>query len=172
MQHLRPESKITEISWTQMGECCWKKERHCVTFARLALFYASENKEYKINVNWYFLMEPSRKSHAIEMSLFLWRDARWRHWNCGYTQLYAATINHLHVPVTALMFGCSGTQIYDPEVRDEGSGQPWDNDRASWSSVLHLTQTRASRAKGKSLIARPVFSLLCYLSHSVTMNWA
>ena len=23
---------------------------------------------------------------------------------------------------TALMFGCSGTHIYDPNVRDEGSG--------------------------------------------------
>ena len=39
------------------------------------------------------------------------------------------------------MFGCSGTQIYDPEVRDESSGQPWDNDRASWSSVLPRTRT-------------------------------
>jgi len=29
----------------------------------------------------------------------------------------------LHAPVTVLMFGCSGTQIYNPEVRDEGSGQ-------------------------------------------------
>ena len=44
-------------------------------------------------------------------------------------------ITPLHAPVTALMFGCSGTQIYNPEVRDEGSGQFWDNDRASWSSV-------------------------------------
>ena len=34
------------------------------------------------------------------------------------------------------MFGCSGTQTYNPEVRDEGSGQPWDTDQASWSSVL------------------------------------
>ena len=34
-----------------------------------------------------------------------------------------ATINHLYAPVTALMFRCSGTRIYDPEVRDEGSGQ-------------------------------------------------
>ena len=57
------------------------------------------------------------------MSLFLWRNARWRHWKCGYTQLEAAAINHLHAPVTALMFGCSGTKIYYPEVRDEDSGQ-------------------------------------------------
>ena len=63
--------------------------------------------------------------------LFLWRNARWRHWKCGYTQLEAATINHLHAPVTALTFGCSGAQIYDPEVMDEGLGQPRDNDRAS-----------------------------------------
>ena len=28
------------------------------------------------------------------------------------------------------MFGCSGTQIYDPGVGDEDSCQPWDNDRA------------------------------------------
>ena len=27
----------------------------------------------------------------------------------------------MHVQVTALMFGCSGTQIHGPEVRDEGS---------------------------------------------------
>ena len=27
-----------------------------------------------------------------------------------------AAINHLHAPVTAFEFGCSGTQIYDPEV--------------------------------------------------------
>ena len=45
-------------------------------------------------------------------------------------------ISHLHAPVTALMFSCSGTKIYDPEVRNESSGQPWDNYRASWSSVL------------------------------------
>ena len=44
-------------------------------------------------------------------------------------QLKAATINHLLAPdppVTALMFGCSGTQIYDPEGRDEGSGHRGD----------------------------------------------
>ena len=31
-------------------------------------------------VNWYFLMEPSRKSHAIELTSYRWRNARWRHW--------------------------------------------------------------------------------------------
>ena len=31
--------------------------------------------------------------------------ALWRHWKCS------------------AMFCCYGTQIYDPEVRDEGSGQ-------------------------------------------------
>ena len=40
-----------------------------------------------VNVNWYFLMEPSRKSHAIELSLFLWRNSRWHHWKCGYTHM-------------------------------------------------------------------------------------
>ena len=33
--------------------------------------------------------------------------------------------------ICMLMFGCSDTQIYDPEVRNEGSGQlkckSWDN---------------------------------------------
>ena len=52
-------------------------------------------------VNWYFLMEPSRKNHAIELSLFLWRNARWHHWKCCLTQLWAATINNLHAPVIA-----------------------------------------------------------------------
>ena len=68
-------------------------------------------------------MEPPRKSHAIELSLFPWHNARWCHWKCGYTQLQAATINYLHAPVTALMFGCFGTQIPgDPEIRNEGWG--------------------------------------------------
>ena len=38
----------------------------------------------------------------------------------------------LHSLVTALMFCCS---IYHLEVRNEGSGQLLDNDRASWSNV-------------------------------------
>ena len=37
-----------------------------------------------VNVNWYFLMEPSRKCHAFELNLFLWLDARGRRWKCGY----------------------------------------------------------------------------------------
>ena len=66
----------------------------------------------------------------------------------------------------SLMFGCSGTQIYDPEVRDKGSGQLWDNDRASWSSVLPQSRTRATRAKDKSPTARPPLSLLmCLVLH-------
>ena len=32
------------------------------------------------------------------------------------------SITYLHAPVTALMFGCFGTQIHDPDIRDEGSG--------------------------------------------------
>ena len=62
-----------------------------------------------------------------------------------YTQPEAATINHLHAP--ALIFRFSGTQIYDPGVRDESSYKPWDNGRAPWSSVLPRIRTRASRAK-------------------------
>ena len=64
--------------------------------------------------------------------LFLWRNARWCHWKYGYTQFVAATIHYVHAQVTTLMFGCSGAQIHDPEVRDEGSGQPRDHDRTSW----------------------------------------
>ena len=58
---------------------------------------------------------------------------------CGHTELEAAHINHLHVPVTTFMFGSSGIQITqllgyqtvesipdpeDPEVssRDPGVG--------------------------------------------------
>ena len=45
-----------------------------------------------INVNWYFLMEPSRQSHAIELNLFMWRNTRWHQWKCGYKHLSAAII--------------------------------------------------------------------------------
>ena len=31
-----------------------------------------------VNVNWYFLMEPSWMSHAVELSSFLWWNARWQ----------------------------------------------------------------------------------------------
>ena len=93
-----------------------------------------QHKTYMLcNVNWYFLREPPQLKRFMQLNyLFLWCKIRWRHWKCGYTQLEAATINHLHAPITALMFGCSNTQIYDPEVRDEGSSQPSDSDRASW----------------------------------------
>ena len=90
-----------------------------------------------LNVNRYFLTKSSRESHAIELNLFLWCEARRCHWKCGYTKLEAATINHLHAPVTTFMFGCSGTKIYDPEVRDEGSDQLRDNDQAPWYSVVY-----------------------------------
>ena len=58
----------------------------------------------------------------------------------------------------------SGTQIYDPGVRDKGSGQ---------SSVLPRTRTRASQAKGKSLTARPLLSLLSEIvdSNKLNSNW-
>ena len=39
-----------------------------------------------------------------------------------HVQLQAATINHLHVPVTAFMFSCSGTQC--TTQKDEASGKP------------------------------------------------
>ena len=42
--------------------------------------------------------------------------------------LEVASINLLPAPVTTLMFGCLGTKIYDPEVRNEGSGQLSDID--------------------------------------------
>ena len=79
--------------------------------------------------------------------IFLRCYARWK---CGYTQLEAATINHLHAPVTTFIFGCSGTIIYDPEVRDEDSFQPWDNtlkihlfqkNLTDWLTILFLTWT-------------------------------
>ena len=45
-------------------------------------------------------MEPSSKNHAIQWDLFLWSNARWRYWKCGlYTQLKAATINHLQISI-------------------------------------------------------------------------
>ena len=76
-------------------------------------------------------MESSRKSHAIELSLFMWLNARWHNWKCGYTaytQLEAAPINHFFTMsfMPQLQPCCSGTQINDPEVSDEGSDQPWD----------------------------------------------
>ena len=61
-------------------------------------------------------MRPTRKSHAIELILFMWCYARWHHWTCGYTQLEAATINH--APVTTFMFGWPGTQIDDHYIDD------------------------------------------------------
>ena len=57
-------------------------------------------------------MESSHKSHAIELEFIsvaqcqISDDAT----ESG-TQLEAATSNHLHAPVTALRFDCSGTHI-------------------------------------------------------------
>ena len=70
-----------------------------------------------VNLNWIFLMEPSRMSHATELSLFLWCYARWRTWKCGYTWLKAAT---MHAPVLAFMLCCSGIQNYYPEISHSG----------------------------------------------------
>ena len=44
--------------------------------------------------------------HAIELILYL-RGATPD--DIDHTQLEAATINHLHTPITNIMFGCSGT---------------------------------------------------------------
>ena len=50
----------------------------------------------------------------------------------------AATINHLHVhyPCPRYNLYSSVTQIYNSEVRDDGSGQPWDDNRVSLSSAV------------------------------------
>ena len=47
---------------------------------------------------------------------------KWHHGKFGYTQLEAATFNQMHALVSTLMFGCSGTKLYDPQAKDEGSG--------------------------------------------------
>ena len=81
----RPESSepIKPRAW-YMWARSWKL---CRSESKI---FAQEQKYFKfiylfhlcnVNVNWYFLMEPSRKSHAIELSLFLWRNARWHHWS-------------------------------------------------------------------------------------------
>ena len=49
--------------------------------------------------------------------------------------------------------------IYDPGVRDGGSGQPWVNDRTSWSGILPWPRSRASGVKGISPTTRPPLSL-------------
>ena len=64
------------------------------------------------------------------------------------TLFVASTINLSH---TSFMFNCSGSKIYDPEVRDEGSGQPGFGNRASrnHNTVYHVglepTHTQAKR---------------------------
>ena len=52
--------------------------------------------------------------------------------------------NHLHTPVTAFMFGCSAVHKFTTE----GSGQPWDNDRGSWSRLKRALHTVASPWEG------------------------
>ena len=67
------------------------------------------------------------------------------------------TINNcLHAPVTALMFGCYGTQIYDPEIRDEGSGQPWDN-YLGLKPVLHEWKAKVLQLDHRCLTDRPPY---------------
>ena len=67
----------------------------------------------------------------------------------------AATINHLPALVTAMMFGCSGTHIYNPEVGDEGSGQP-ETTTEPHDLVYYLRL--ASWTNGKSLTPSPSLS--------------
>ena len=57
-------------------------------------FWPAGHRLGTTDVNRYSLMEPSRKSHAIELSLFLWRNARWRNWECGYSLHTARGCNH------------------------------------------------------------------------------
>ena len=51
----------------------------------------------------------------------------------------------------AFMFSCSSSWIYDHEIRDEGSGQPWNNDPAWWSSALLRSQRSAFADRNQSL---------------------
>ena len=62
-------------------------------------------------------MDLPRKSHAIELILFLCRYyTRYDLW-LQVQQLEAATINHLHDPVAVSMFGYSATHIYEHTVQ-------------------------------------------------------
>ena len=45
----------------------------------------------KLNVNLYFSKESSRKSHAIELILYMWHYARWCHWKC-YVATYSSKL--------------------------------------------------------------------------------
>ena len=69
------------------------------------------------------LLRPSRRSHAIELTLFLWRmpgDAT--EGVAERTSKLQPSIN-LHAPVTTFMFSCSGTNVLPR--KDEGSGKPY-----------------------------------------------
>ena len=89
------------------------------------------------------------------------------------TQLEAATIYRLCAPVTTFISGCSGTQIYDPEVGGESSGQHWDNGQALWSSVLPQIWTRASKAKDRIIIIiHSWWRTVCQWKHiRIWINW-
>ena len=65
---------------------------------------------------------------------------------------------HVHIlnPVTALMFGCSGTQIYDSDIRDECSGQPWDN-FLGLKPVLHGWKAKVLQLDHRCLTVRPPY---------------
>ena len=56
-------------------------------------------------------MEPSRKSNAMESSLFMLRNSRWRGWHSS--RLQPSVICIIACPnITALIFDGSDTQIY------------------------------------------------------------
>ena len=62
------------------------------------------------------MARPSRQSHAVGLTLFLWHICQMIPLECcGQTQLRLQPSINLHAPVTAFMFSCSGTQCTTPE---------------------------------------------------------
>ena len=111
--------------------------------------------------------ETQHERHDIGLISFLWCYARWHHWNCSYTQLEAATFNHLHSPIT-LYSAVLVSKFTKSGMKVQISLDSWGNDRVSLSSVLPQTWTQASRLKDKSPSARPPLSL--YLLEDDHMN--
>ena len=111
-----------------------------------------EKGRVNVNVNWNFLMEPSRKSHAIELRLFLWHNAIW----C--TESVATHSSRLQpsiICMTKLQHWCSAALVpkvmtlkseMKAQVSIETTIEPHDS-----VYVLPRTQTRVSRANDKFL---------------------
>ena len=75
-----------------------------------------------------------------------------------------------HSVVTTFMFV---PEFMTPKVRNEGSGQLWGNDQASWSIVFtsDSNSTCASRAKGKiSPLDHLVYEKLMYITKATIFN--